>query len=306
MVFNQGRYGGQDMTQLPPRDQRHPWLGYQVEGYTEDIIHNYEQRLEMIFGRSFNRVHILDFAGLTEGMRQTLAGRMSDTEMGLDVADTLCFQLGGARQDGFEAYWLGSERVIPNKGDLRDYWIKIYLDKDFLGPTPSYVYIRDPVRKLCHMMISYSISGKRQAPEKVTGTDLFYIRSMDQGTSIIPYLLAHYLFKHVEWRKSGARLSGEHFIGRLATHFGLVSDEELRGLSVITRELPMIDLHELVRLNIYKRLSNTWAWVAPGLERQLDAATSARKATRDALAVDEGAPADPAPMQAPQPPHLAP
>nr|GEU42075.1 hypothetical protein [Tanacetum cinerariifolium] len=34
-----------------PRDQRHLWLRYQVEGYTKDIVHNYEQRLEMIFGR---------------------------------------------------------------------------------------------------------------------------------------------------------------------------------------------------------------------------------------------------------------
>ncbi|GJQ97977.1 hypothetical protein Tco_0009116 [Tanacetum coccineum] len=113
---------------------------YQVEGYTEDIVHSYEQRLERIFGRLVNWVHVLDFAGLTEGMRQTLAGRlrmvytgdegqdlftshawrrlfeiraplvrefileflstcrMSDTEMGLDVNDTICFQLGRARR----------------------------------------------------------------------------------------------------------------------------------------------------------------------------------------------------------------
>nr|GEU30663.1 hypothetical protein [Tanacetum cinerariifolium] len=59
------------MAPLPPRDQRHPWL------------------------RSVNRLHVLDFVGLIEGMSQTLAG--SDTEMGLDVAVTLCFQLGRAR-----------------------------------------------------------------------------------------------------------------------------------------------------------------------------------------------------------------
>nr|GEW92576.1 hypothetical protein [Tanacetum cinerariifolium] len=60
------------------------------------------------------------------------------SEIGLDVADSLCFQLGGARrsmtwrqfilapglhtteemaEDGFDAYWFGSERVIPDKGD---------------------------------------------------------------------------------------------------------------------------------------------------------------------------------------------
>ncbi|GJR61979.1 reverse transcriptase domain-containing protein [Tanacetum coccineum] len=107
--------------------------------------------------------------------------KMSDTEMGLDVADTLCFQLGGVRRRmtwrqfilalglhtkqeiakaGFGAYWAGSGRLIPNKGDLRDYWIKISSNRDFLGPAPSYILIRDLVRRLCHRMIAYSISGK--------------------------------------------------------------------------------------------------------------------------------------------------
>ncbi|GKB13894.1 hypothetical protein Tco_0847817 [Tanacetum coccineum] len=56
-----------NMTPLPFRDQRHLWLRYQVEGYDEDIVHNYDQRIETIWGRPVNQVHILDFAGLTEG-----------------------------------------------------------------------------------------------------------------------------------------------------------------------------------------------------------------------------------------------
>ncbi|GKA36654.1 hypothetical protein Tco_0723219 [Tanacetum coccineum] len=210
--------------------------------------------------------------------------RMSNTKMGLDVADTLCFQLGGVRRRmtwrwfilalglhideeiaevGFGAYWLGSERVIPDKGDLRDYWIEI--------------------------------SG--QAPEKVTSVDLFYLRSMDRGTANVPYLLAQYLFRHAEGRKSRARLSEGHFIGCLAAHFGLVSDQGLRGLSVVTHELPLIDLHELRRLKIYVRVGDTRAWVAPGPERQPDAAAGAPGAAEDAIAVDKGAQADPAPVQ---------
>ncbi|GKD86279.1 hypothetical protein Tco_1357433 [Tanacetum coccineum] len=66
----------QHMSPLPSKDQRHTWLRYQVEGYGEDIVHNYKQRLETICGRSVNRVHILDFAGLTEEMRQTLGDRL--------------------------------------------------------------------------------------------------------------------------------------------------------------------------------------------------------------------------------------
>nr|GEW15885.1 hypothetical protein [Tanacetum cinerariifolium] len=155
-------------------------------------------------------------------------------------------------------------------------------------------------------MISCSIFGKGQAPKKVTSIDLFYLRSMDRGTANILYLLAQYLFRHAEGRKSGARLYVGYFIGHLASHFILVSDGGLRGLSMITCELPMIDLHELARLNIYERLGDTWAWVSPRPERQLDAMVGAPKAARDALSVDEGALTDPAPMQAPQPPHATP
>ncbi|GKC44470.1 hypothetical protein Tco_1062192 [Tanacetum coccineum] len=102
------------------------------------------------------------------------------------------------------------------------------------------------------------------APEKVTSTDLIYLRSMDRGATNVLYLLAQYLFRHVEGRKSGSRLFGGHFIGRLAHHFGLIGDD--------------------------------WAWVAPGLERQQVAVAGAPGAVEDSPAVDEGVQADPAPI----------
>ncbi|GJT34411.1 hypothetical protein Tco_0924830 [Tanacetum coccineum] len=70
---------------------------------------------------------------------------------------------------GFRAYWAGSDRLIPDMGVLRDYWIKIYSDRDFLGPAPFYVLIRDPVRRgYATMMISYSSfspAAEEVAPE---------------------------------------------------------------------------------------------------------------------------------------------
>ncbi|GKC86517.1 hypothetical protein Tco_1147166 [Tanacetum coccineum] len=110
------------------------------------------------------------------------------------------------------------------------------------------------------------------------------------------------MFKHAEGRKSGARLSRGHFIRRLALHFGLGSDDGLRGLSVVTREIPLIDMGKLVKLNICMEIGDDWAWVAPRLERQPDAAAGAPGAAKDAPAVNEDAQADPAPVQAPQPP----
>ncbi|GJT35179.1 hypothetical protein Tco_0925598 [Tanacetum coccineum] len=148
------------MAPLPHRNLRHPWLRYQIKEYTEDTMHDFERRLETIWDRSVNRMHILDFEGLTPGFGCDIEDGiywMSDTEMGLDVADTLCFQLGCVRrrmiwtqfilalglhteqemaQAGFGAYWTQSERIIPDKGGLRDYWIEISFDQDFLGSAP--------------------------------------------------------------------------------------------------------------------------------------------------------------------------
>ncbi|GJV59023.1 hypothetical protein Tco_1465123 [Tanacetum coccineum] len=264
---------------LPPCDQRHLWLRYQVEGYTEEIVHDFEQRLETIFGRQVNRLHILDFEGLTPDIRQDLAERLRmvytrddgqeifvshawrrlfeiraplvheflleffstcriGSEMELDVADALCLHTAEEMaEDGFEAYWLGSERVIPDKGDLSGYWIEISSDKDFFE-IHSLLYI-------------HQRSGSKAVSQH------------GPGAANVPYLLAQYLFRHAEGRKSSARLSGGYFIGRLAHHFGLVSDDGLRGLSVVTRELPLIDMGDLVKLNIYMEVGDYWAWAVP-------------------------------------------
>nr|GEX61513.1 hypothetical protein [Tanacetum cinerariifolium] len=59
---------------------------------------------------------------------------------------------------------------------------------------------------------------------------------------------------------------GDTSFGRLAAHFGLVSDEGLMGLTIISRKPSLIDMDKLVKLNICARLSDTWAWVASGPE----------------------------------------
>nr|GEX07265.1 reverse transcriptase domain-containing protein [Tanacetum cinerariifolium] len=133
---------------------------------------------------------ILDFKGLTPEMRHDLDERVRMVYTG---------------DDGHEIF-LGSEKVIPDKEDLSDYWIEISSYMDFLRASPSYTYIRDSLRRLCH--------------------------------------------RHTKGSKSGARLSRGHFIRRLALHFGLVSDDGLGILSVVTRELLVIDMGELVKLNI--------------------------------------------------------
>ncbi|GJU88080.1 hypothetical protein Tco_1300503 [Tanacetum coccineum] len=78
-----------------------------------------------------------------------------------------------------------------------------------------------------------------------------------------------------------------------------------KGLAVIAPKLPVIDMGELVRLQIYEHIDDTWAWVALGPERQPDAAVGTPRVAQDALAADEGVQADPSPVQAPPPPPAA-
>ncbi|GJW47033.1 hypothetical protein Tco_0078679 [Tanacetum coccineum] len=179
-----------------------------------------------------------------------------------------------------------SGRMIMEHRDAHG--VRISSAGDFLGTTPSYTAIRDPILRLCHRLIACSIVGRSQAPEKVTMTDLFYLRGMDVGSVNFPYLLAKYLRLFVAGRKSGAHISGGQFVARLAKHFGLLTAEILEGLTVIAPELLIIDMGKLVRLQICIEVDDIWAWVTMGLERQPDAAAGAPRVAQDAPIVNEG------------------
>ncbi|GJV68361.1 hypothetical protein Tco_1483870 [Tanacetum coccineum] len=125
---------------------------------------------------------------------------------------------------------------------MRDYWISISSAGDFLGTTLSYNAIRDPILRLYHRLITCSIAGRSQALEKVTVTNLFYLRGMDVGSVNVPYLLARYLRLFAAGRKSGALISRGQFVARLAKYFGLLTEERLRGLTVIAPELRIIPI----------------------------------------------------------------
>ncbi|GJY97329.1 hypothetical protein Tco_0514239 [Tanacetum coccineum] len=235
--------------------------------------------------------------------------RFGHTILDLDTLGTLQFQLGEARRrmswrefilalglhtdeemqtTGFSAYWTDSMRQIPNKGDLRDYWRGISSAGDLLGTAPSYTMIRDPILRLCHRLIAYSIAGRSQTLEKVTVMDLFYLRGIDVDSVNVPYLLARYLRLFTARRKSGAHISRGRFVARLAEHFGLLTKEILGGLMVIARKLLIVDMAELVRMQICTQFDDTWAWVAMGPERQPDATAGALAIAEDAPVVDEG------------------
>ncbi|GJT64909.1 hypothetical protein Tco_1016389 [Tanacetum coccineum] len=112
----------EDIAPLPAADERHPWLRYQIQEYTE-------------------------------GIREAGDGRAL-----------------GLERSGLEVRFLCAMAAM---------------------------------RRLCHRMIAYSISGRGKAPKKVIGVDLFYLRNMDRGTTNAPHLLAQYLFRHAKGGRAG-------------------------------------------------------------------------------------------------------
>ncbi|GKD12837.1 hypothetical protein Tco_1197244, partial [Tanacetum coccineum] len=212
---------------------------------------------------------------LLGGDRRRISWRQFILALGLHIAEEI-------QIDGFGLYWAENVRQIPDKGNLSAYWIGISSVGYFLGTPPSYTLIKDLMLRLCHRLTACSIVGRSQAPKKVIVTDLFYLRGMDVSLVNVPYQLARYLRLFTSGRKQGAMISSGKFVASLAKHFGLLTEERLQGLTVIVRDLPVIDMAELP-----------------------DAAAGAPEAVEDDPVADEGAPAVPAPVQAPQPPPPA-
>ncbi|GJX99309.1 hypothetical protein Tco_0356328 [Tanacetum coccineum] len=299
----------------PPRNLRHQYLRHEGLQYNDADILDFESRLTRIYKREMHRVHVFDFGGLSDLMADRLSTRMlmehkdaqghsvftsrawrrlfdirgplvyelileffstfrfGEAVTDLDTVGVLQFQLGGVRR---RMSWREFILALGLYTSKEMQTIGISSAGDFLSITPSYTAIRDPILRLCHRLIACSIAGRSQALEKVTVTDLFYLRGIDVGLVNVSYLLAR-----------------------------LLTAEILQGLTVIALELPVIDMVELVRLQICMDINDTCAWVAMGPERHPDVATGAPRVAQDAPVVDEGVQANPAPIQAPTPPPPA-
>ncbi|GJT52199.1 hypothetical protein Tco_0978356, partial [Tanacetum coccineum] len=104
---------------------------------------------------------VFDFGGLPDLMTEGLSARMLMEHMDAQGQTILDLDMLGALQ-----FQLGRRETDPRQGDLRDYWIGISLSMDFLGTAPPYTFIRDPMLRLCHRLITYSIAGRRPARQE--------------------------------------------------------------------------------------------------------------------------------------------
>ncbi|GKF61715.1 hypothetical protein Tco_0181769, partial [Tanacetum coccineum] len=78
---------------------------------------------------------------------------------------------------------------------------KIVLDQGTSGSGLGGVRHSMSWRQFILAMGLHTEEEMAKGPKKVTGVDLFYLRTMDHGTANVLYLLARYLFHFSEGRK---------------------------------------------------------------------------------------------------------
>ncbi|GJR69307.1 uncharacterized mitochondrial protein-like protein [Tanacetum coccineum] len=152
------------MAPLPRREQRHPFFRYQGLEYSNRDIANFEERLGRIHDRDTHRVHVLNFKGMLELMRDVFYARILMEHRDDDGVMVFTSQAWG--------------RVFETRGPLvRELILEFLAGLDLercclvwiLLTLSSFsrTLIRDPVLRLCHRMIAHSIAGRSQTPEKV-------------------------------------------------------------------------------------------------------------------------------------------
>ncbi|GJX76789.1 hypothetical protein Tco_0323600 [Tanacetum coccineum] len=110
--------------------------------------------------------------------------------------------------------------------------------------------------------IQYWAESARQIPDK--GDLSAYWRGISSEGDFLGTAPSYTTIRDLMLRKFGSSTSF-YLLARLLT------EERLKGLTVMVQDLPVIDMTKLVRLQICEELDDTWAWVSPGQERQPDA-----------------------------------
>ncbi|GJR80491.1 transcription factor MYB44-like protein [Tanacetum coccineum] len=141
---------------------------------------------------------------------------------------------------------------------------------------PSYTTIKNLIHHLVHMLLTLSVAGRRNAKEKVTLEDLFFLHSMDRGALVVvPWNVAKFLSDKTKGAKKKSMIVGAHFIGRIDRFNGLMTSAYMRAVNM-GQGTALLNIVKFVKLGIYRynRLG-LGELVADKLDDNKDEATAA-------------------------------
>nr|GEV12329.1 hypothetical protein [Tanacetum cinerariifolium] len=175
--------------------------------YTNADIADFETRLARIYRREVHRVYVFNFWGLSNLIAKGLSTRMLMEHRDAQGQSVLTSQA-----------W---RRLFDIRGPLvHELILKFFKEMQAAGFD---LYWAESTRQILNKgdlsaywirISSVGIVERSQAPKKVTVTD-------------------------------GAMISGGQIVSRLANNFGLLTKERLQGLTLIVRDLLVIDMAEL-------------------------------------------------------------
>ncbi|GJW55151.1 hypothetical protein Tco_0099236 [Tanacetum coccineum] len=199
---------------LPPREQRHQFLRYEGLEYTDSDIADFESRLERIYSREIYRVHVVDLQGMPEPFRGGLFARMAMEHR--DEAGVVVFTSQAWRGLFDTMGLLVWELILEFLSTLR--FREVLLDLDAPGT------------------MQFQLSGARR---RLSWRQFILALGLHTGEEME---FIGFAMMFTAGRKSGAHISGGQFVARLVEHFGLLTDEILKGLMIIAPELQIIDM----------------------------------------------------------------
>nr|GFB51704.1 hypothetical protein [Tanacetum cinerariifolium] len=123
---------------------------------------------------------------------------------------------------------------MPNNYNPTAYFIDISTRNNYdTRLPPSYTTIKNPLYRLVHSLLTFSVIGRHNAKEKVTLKDLFFLHSMDGGDIIdVPWNVSKVLSVKAKGTKKKSFIVGTHLIRRIARYCVLMTNAYLRRVTL--------------------------------------------------------------------------
>ncbi|GKA00196.1 hypothetical protein Tco_0672746 [Tanacetum coccineum] len=252
------------------------WLKFNNRNFSFDSRKEFRKRFSEIQIKEIECPEGLDFeefGTLHEGTAlQNLDQFCHGHIDALNEADTMVFQLGGERRSMtmrqfiealglythqemnnnlFEPFYDSCYKSRPINYNPTQYVLNINTRANYdTQHPPSYTSIRNPIRRLVHHLLTFSIAGRHSGKEKVTLDDLFLLHSMDGGVSVdVPWHVAKFLCDKAKGSKRKSPIMGAYLIGKIASYYGLMTLGSLMNVT-LGPETSSMSIAKLVDLGI--------------------------------------------------------
>lgn len=149
----------------------------------------------------------------------------------------------------FQAFFYDTRTTPFTTQEFPAYWAAV---RNFAygARSPSYTYIRDPVHRLIHRLIAFSITGRREGPRKAHLPDLLFLGSIIRGESVnIPHFLALWMCTRARGTRVSSSICGGYYVNKIARYLG-VNQDVFQHCTLILLGMSLLGIRQLTDMGI--------------------------------------------------------